>query len=73
MKIKQILSITQLTTTVILLLIGMGIFLIVDFNFYYVIAVVFTSIVISKLLGLLLSPKDQKKRKVARYKKIRSK
>lgn len=70
MKRRQILSITQLTTTLILLLTGMGIFLIVDFHFYYVIAVVFTSIVISNLLGPLLSPKDPKKRKVARYKKV---
>lgn len=72
MKIKSILSMNQLIT-IILLLIGLSIFLIVDFNFYYLFTVIFISIVVSKLLGLLLSPKDQKKRKVARNKKIRPK
>ena len=72
MKIRPILSMNQLITF-ILLLIGLSIFLIVDFNFYYLFTVIFISIVISKLLGLLLSPKDQKKRKVARNKKIRPK
>ena len=60
-------------TTLILLLMGLTIFLIVDFNFYYLFAVILISIFISKLLGLLLTPIDQKKRKVARYKKIRPK
>ena len=68
MKIQQRNNIVQLTN-IILILIGLAIVLLVNLNFYYLIAVLLISIVISKSIGLLLSTRTEKislkKRKIS--------
>ena len=59
MKIQQRNNIVQLTN-IILILIGLAIVLLVNLNFYYLIAVLLISIVISKSIGLLLSTRTKR-------------